>query len=106
MKGVLAFFLAIFGYSIALAFTVSIFLKPFMQDKIGMWVGPEGLNIGVPSHPARAHELLGNYFVPVIAVAAFATAIGTTHALRWMMRKRSPGLAIQTTRGSGLAQAS
>jgi hypothetical protein len=36
------------------------------------------------------HELLGKYFVPVIAVVAFAFAIGTTHALRWMIRKRTP----------------
>ncbi|HYM75173.1 MAG TPA: hypothetical protein VE377_04275 [Candidatus Dormibacteraeota bacterium] len=106
MKGTLAFLLALFGYTLALGFTISIFLKPFMPDKIGMWIGPEGLDIGVPSHPEQMHELLGHYFVPVIAAAAFATAIGTTHALRWMMRKRTPGLAIPTTRESGLAQAS
>ena len=106
MKGTLAFLLALFGYTTALSLTVAIFLKPFMPNKIGMWIGPEGLNIGVPSHPERMHELLENYFVPVIAAVAFAVAVGTTHGLRWMMRKRSPGLAIQTGRTGRLAQVS
>ena len=59
-----------------------------------MWIGPGGLNLGVPAHPEQMHELLGNYFVPVIAAAAFVTAIATTHLLRWMMRKRAPGLVV------------
>jgi hypothetical protein len=50
-----------------------------------MWVGSEGLNIGVPTHPERMHELLGHWFVPVIAIAAFAFAVGTTRALRWLI---------------------
>ena len=106
MKGTLAFLLALFGYTTALSLTVAIFLKPFMPNKIGMWIGPEGLNIGVPSHPERMHELLENYFVPVIAAMAFVVAVGTTHGLRWMMRKRSPGLGIQTGRTGRLAQVS
>lgn len=91
-KGTLAFLIALFGYSMALGLTITIFLKPFMPSKVGMWVGPEGLNIGITAHPEIMHELLGNYFVPVIAVAAFAFAIGTTHALRRMIRKRTPSL--------------
>ena len=50
------------------------------------------------------HELLGNYFVPVIAAAAFFSAIGTTHLLRWMMRKRAPGLAVPTDKPPVVAQ--
>ena len=42
------------------------------------------------------HELLGNYFVPVIAAAAFVSAIATTHLLRWMTRTRAPGLTVST----------
>jgi hypothetical protein len=58
-----------------------------------MWVGPEGLNIGVPSHPELMHELLGRWFIPVIALSAFLFAIGTTHALRWIIRTRTPKAA-------------
>lgn len=93
MRGILAFLLALFGYTIALSLTVAILLKPFMPSRVGMWVGSEGLNIGVPSHPERMHELLGSWFVPVIAVCAFAFAVGTTQALRWVIRKRSPRLS-------------
>ena len=106
IKGTLAFFVAVFGYGMALAFTGAVFMKAFMPSKVGMWIGAEGLNIGAPAHPEKMHELLGNYFVPVIAAAAFLSAIGTTHLLRWMMRKRAPGLAVPTDRPRVVAQIS
>jgi uncharacterized membrane protein len=93
ITGMIAFLVGLFGYTTALALTVAIFLKPFMPSKIGMWVGSEGLNIGVPTHPERMHELLGRWFVPVIALAAFAFAVGTTRALRWLILRRSPNAA-------------
>ena len=98
IKGTLAFFIAILGYGLALGFTVAVFLKPFMPSQIGWWSGPEGFGIIVPDHPEIMHEWLGNYFVPVIAAAAFLSAIGTTQLLRWMMRKRAPGLAVSPDR--------
>lgn len=94
IKGTVAFLVALIGYSLALGFTGAVFVKPFLPSRLGMWVGPEGLNLGVPSHPEQMHEVLGNYFVPVIAAVAFLTAIATTHLLRWMMRKRAPGLVV------------
>lgn len=96
-KGTFAFLVGLFGYTTALSLTVAVFLKPIMPTKVGMWVGPEGLNIGVPSHPEVMHELLGRYFVPVIAAAAFVFAIGTTHALRWMIRRRAPKVRHEMT---------
>lgn len=100
IKGTLAFMLALFGYGLALGFTVSVFLKPLMPSKIGLWTGPEGFGIIIPDHPELMRELLGNYFVPVIAVAAFLFAIGTTYLLRWMMRKRTPDSHYSGTRAS------
>lgn len=101
-KGTLAFFVALFGYTTAIALTVAIFLKPFIPS-VGLWIGPEGLNVGSPTHPEVMHELLGKYFVPVIALVAFAFAIGTTHALRWMIRKRTPKRSFEmaSTRPGG-----
>ena len=106
IKGTLAFFMALLGYSLALGFTVAVFLKPFMPSQVGMWIGPQVFHIGIgaPAHPEQVHELLGNYFVPVIAVAAFLSAIGTTHLLRWMMRKRAPGLTVSNERPVGPTQ--
>jgi uncharacterized membrane protein len=100
IMGTTTFLVALFGYTIALGLTVAVFLKPFMPSKIGLWVGSEGLNVGVPSHPEVMHELLGQWFVPVIAVAAFATAVGTTHVLRWVIRSRSPRSAYQVSQTS------
>lgn len=94
IKGTFAFIVALLGYSLALGFTVSVFIKPFMASKLGLWSGPDGFGIMVPEHPERMYELLGNYFVPVIAAFAFISAIGTTQVLRWMMRKRVPGLTV------------
>jgi len=94
IRGTLAFLVAMFGYSLALGFTLAVFLKPFLPSQIGMWIGPQGLNIGLEAHPEQMHEVLGNYFVPVIAAAAFLAAITTTQLLRWMMRKRAPGLVV------------
>ena len=94
IKGTFAFFVAVVGYSLALAFTAAVFAKPFLPSQLGMWIGPEGFNLGVRTHPEPMRELLGNYFVPVIAAAAFVTAIATTHLLRWILRKRAPGLVV------------
>lgn len=90
MKGTIAFLLALIGYGTALAFTVVIILKPFRKANVGMWWGNDNFIIGAPAHPEGMHELLGQWFVPVMAVFAFALAVGTTHALRWLIRKRSP----------------
>jgi uncharacterized membrane protein len=89
MKGTLAFFLALFGYGAAFTLTVVVILKPFRKANVGMWWGNDSFIIGAPAHPAGMHELLGQLFVPVMAAFAFALAVGTTHALRWLIRKRS-----------------
>jgi uncharacterized membrane protein len=106
ITGTLAFLLAIIGYAMALGLTISVFLKPFMPSRVGLWFGREGLNVGVADHPEAMHELLGQWFVPVIAVCAFAFAVGTTQALRWLIRRRSPSANFQTpaVRVSGPAQ--
>jgi len=106
IKGTFAFFLALIGYTTALALTVSIFMKPFMPARLGLWLGPRSLGIEVPNNSAGMHELLGPWFVPVIALAAFAAAVGTTHALRWMIGKRvsRPMYEIPEAGVSGRAQ--
>jgi len=105
MKGTLAFMLALVGYGTALALTVSVFLKPFVPG-VGLWLGPHSFHVGV-ENPGEMRELLGHWFVPVIAVAAFLVAIGTTHCLRWMIRRRNaaPASPITPTNLSGPARA-
>lgn len=89
MKGTLAFFLALVGYGTALAFTGVVLLKPFRSANVGMWWGHDNFIIGAPAHPEGMHELLGQSFVPVMVAFAFALAVGTTQALRWLIRNRT-----------------
>jgi hypothetical protein len=89
MKGTVAFFVALFGYSIALGLTIAVILKPIMPSRVGLWWGNGDLNVGMVDHPGQMHELLGQWFVPVMVVVAFAFAVGTTQALRWLIRKRA-----------------
>jgi uncharacterized membrane protein len=96
VKGTIVFLFAVFGYGTALALTVSVFLKPFVPG-MGLWLGPTSFHVGV-ENPAQMRELLGHWFVPVIAVVAFLFAIGTTHALRWMIRKRAPNAGYPISR--------
>ena len=106
IAGTITFFVAFIGYGMALALTIAVFLKPFMPSRLGMWLGPKTLNVGVPDHPEAMRELLGHWFVPVIAVAAFAFAVGTTQALRWLIGRRSSSSAYQMpAHDSGRAQA-
>jgi len=106
ITGTITFFVALIGYGTALALTAALLAKPFMPSRIGMWLGPRSLNVGVPNNPGEMRELLGHWFVPVIAVLAFAIAVGTTQALRWLIRRRSSGPADQMlqTSASGAAQ--
>jgi hypothetical protein len=97
IAGTITFFVAFIGYGMALALTVAVFLKPFVPSRLGMWLGPKTLNVGVPDHPEAMRELLGHWFVPVIAVAAFAFAVGTTQALRWLITRRSSTAAYPTS---------
>jgi hypothetical protein len=87
MKGTVAFFLALIGYGTAFGITIALILKPIMPSRVGVWWGRGDLNIGMVDHPEQMHELLGQWFVPVMAVFAFALAAGTTQALRWLMRR-------------------
>jgi hypothetical protein len=80
--------------------------EALLPSTIGLWLGSEGFDVGVLSHPETQHELLGQWFVPVISLAAFLAAIGTTQALGWMIRRRSPSATyhVPRTAGSGAAQ--
>lgn len=88
-KGVAVFFVGLIGYGSALVMTISVFLKPFLRNQVGLWVGRGTLEIGTPGNVEGLHEVLGRSFIPVITVAAFAIAVATTQALRWLLQKRA-----------------
>ena len=87
VKGIAVFLLAVFGYGTAVTLTISLLLKPFVPS-IGLWVGRGTVEVGNPAKLEGLHELAGHWYVPLFTVVAFAIALGTTHALRWLMRLR------------------
>jgi hypothetical protein len=79
---------ALVGYVMALGFLVTVLLKPFFPDRIGLWVGHGNFVLGATGRGAGVHEVLGSLYIPVTMLLAFGTAVGTTQALRWLMRTR------------------
>ena len=91
-KGFAIFLLALLGYAGGLGLTLTVLLKPFIPS-IGLWAGGGGFQFGMPMSKIGRHELLGDWYIPVTTVLAFAIVVGTTQALRWMIRKRTPRIA-------------
>lgn len=90
-KGFAVFMLGLAGYASGLALTLTVLLKPFVPG-IGLWVGPHSFDFGIQSE-TNAHEVLGSYYPLVTTALAFAIVVGTTQALRWMIRKRISTIA-------------
>ncbi|HXM23744.1 MAG TPA: hypothetical protein VN948_20975 [Terriglobales bacterium] len=88
IRGFVVFLVAVFGYGAAVTFLISVLLKPFLPNQVGLWVGRGTLEFGTPGHRAGVHEVLGNSYIPVTMLLAFGAAVGTTHALRWLIRTR------------------
>jgi len=88
VRGFAVFMVSIVGYVMALGFLVTVLLKPFFPDRIGLWVGHGNFVFGATGPRAGVHEVLGSLYIPVTMLLAFGTAVGTTHALRWLMRTR------------------
>src|ERR1700674_570498 len=88
IRGFVVFLVAVFGYGAAVTFLISVLLKPFLPNQVGLWVGRGTLEFGTPGHRAGVHEVLGNSYIPVTMLLAFGAAVGTTHVLRWLIRTR------------------
>jgi hypothetical protein len=88
IRGFVVFLVAVLGYSAAAAFLITVLLKAFLPNRIGLWVGRGNFEFGTPASQAGLHEVLGRLYIPATMVLAFAAAVGTTHALRWLIRTR------------------
>jgi len=88
LRGFTAFLIGLVGYSLGIVLYITALLKPLMP-RIGLWVGRGTVEIGTPGSEAGLHEVLGAYYIVVAFVVGFGAFLGTTQALRWLMRRRS-----------------
>jgi hypothetical protein len=87
LRGFTAFFIGFVGYSLGIVLYITALLKPLVPQ-IGLWVGRGTVEIGTPGSQAGLHEVLGPYYIVVAFIAGFGAFLGTTQALRWLMRRR------------------
>lgn len=85
IKGLAAFIIGMFGYTVGLVFYGTAMAKPFVPS-IGMWVGVCGLQLGTPSQQQGMHEVAGPYYIPIAFGIGFLFFLGTTQLLRLLMR--------------------
>jgi uncharacterized membrane protein len=64
-------------------------LKPFMADRVGLWVGPGNFHVGVNvAGRPELHEVLGWWGIPVLAVTGALLSWASTRAMRALARRR------------------
>jgi hypothetical protein len=83
--GVLAFVVALLGYSLGLGFMVCAMLKPLFPEQVGLWMSPHEFRFGFEPEHAPARELLGPWFVQVTVVLGVLIFIGTTIVMRSLL---------------------
>ncbi len=84
LLGVVAFTVALFGYSIGGGLTLTTILKPFLPARVGLWVGSGQFIAGFSASPLEdGRELLGWWYIP----AALATASVILWLTTWATRR-------------------
>jgi len=91
LGGFVALLILLFGYLFGISFLVTAVLKPFYGDRVGLWVGPDTLQLGahMGSEPLPAgRELLGYWIIPLGLVIGLLSLILTTLFVRWLIRRQ------------------
>lgn len=88
-RGTVVFVIGLLGYSFAVAALIAPIVKVFVPQT-GVWIGPHGFVIGVPSNPPSGHEIAGSNFAYLMVILAFVSGSAITFLLRWLMRVWKP----------------
>ena len=86
IQGYIVFVLALMGYTLAASFYITALLKPFFPHNVGVFISEQGLNIARFPEPPPGAEILGIYYVPVAVFVGFLFTLGTTLAIRFVIR--------------------
>lgn len=87
IQGYIVFVLAMLGYSTGACFYISALLKPFFPHNVGMFVSDYCINLAGFPEPPSGTEILGPYFIPVAVFLGFLFTLGTTVAIRFVVRR-------------------
>jgi uncharacterized membrane protein len=87
IQGYIVFILALLGYTTGACFYVTALLKPFFPRNVGMFVSEQGVNLARFPGPPQGVEMLGAYYVPFAVVLGFLFTLGTTLAIRFVVRR-------------------
>ena len=100
MEGLIAFWIAVFGYTFGAAFVIAGLLKPFFPYYIGFFVSDRSMTLN-RQHAYGEHELLGNYFIPVVMCIGPLLVVATTLLLKWIVARFTA--AKQYLKGKSIA---
>jgi hypothetical protein len=81
-QGLRLFAFGLAGYALSVGTVFAAVMKLLLPEKVGFWVGENGVVWGIPPDGALAHELIGAWFIPISAWLAIFFAVGTTLLLR------------------------
>jgi uncharacterized membrane protein len=86
VEGLIAFWIAVFGYAFGAAFVIAGLLKPFFPYYIGLFISDHNLTLN-RQQVYGEHELLGNYFIPVVMCIGPLLVVATTLLLKWIVAR-------------------
>jgi len=86
IQGYIVFVLALMGYTLGASFYITALLKPFFPHNVGVFISEQGLNIARFPDPPPGAEILGIYYIPVAVFVGFLFTLGTTLAIRFVVR--------------------
>ena len=87
IQGYIVFVLAMLGYTMGGCLYISALLKPLFPHNVGIFISDHALNLARFPEPPPGTEILGVYFIPVAVFLGFLFTLGTTLAIRFVVRR-------------------
>jgi HAAS len=87
IQGYVVLVLAMLGYTVGACLYITALLKPLFPRHIGLFVSEQGINLARFPDPPPGMEVLGAYYIPFAVLLGFLFTLGTTLAIRFVVRK-------------------
>ena len=79
--------IGLFGYGAGVGLLLAAALDPIFPDRIGLWVGPDVLVLGIVMNAPEASELLGRWITPIGFVLGLVAVVATNRILHWLIAR-------------------